>query len=275
MNKATFIITTPGWIFRRLNIALILFGLLLSSCASTPNDIDGKQSADEPSSVQNEVATEDENNSDKFESFNRAIFSFNMTADRWLVRPVAKGYDTLLPGPVQAGVGNFFDNLGEVSNIINDGLQWKWGQAAKDSGRLVVNSTLGLLGLFDVASTVGMDKSDGESLNQTLAVWGVPSGPYLVLPFLGPSTVRGTSLMPAEWKLDPTSYIDHFETKMGAKLLERLHARAELLATDELASGDYYVFVREAYLQRMDYLEKDGKIEDSFGDSFGDDEYDF
>lgn len=212
---------------------------------------------------------------DRFEGFNRAVFNFNLTADRWLIKPIAKGYDAVLPDPVQSGVGNFFDNLREISNVVNDGLQWKWGQAAKDSGRFLINSTVGLLGFLDVAQKMGLEKSDGESFTQTLAVWGVPRGPYIVLPFLGSNTVRGTVSMPVDWQLSPTSYIDHFETEMSVKLVELLHFRAELLATEELASGDLYVFVREAYLQRMKYLENDGKVEDSFGDDFGDDDYDF
>lgn len=273
--------------FRLIQLCSLVTILLVSACATTPqenpdaslNDNYAQEGeGDDPfaadASTDDESASE-EDKQDRFESFNRAMFSFNMTADRWLIKPVAKGYDYILPDPVQSSIGNFWGNLREVSNVVNDGLQWKWGQAANDSGRFLINSTVGLLGFFDVARKMGLEKSDGENFTQTLAAWGVPKGPYLVLPVLGPSTVRGTISLPADWKLSPTSYINDFEVRMGVKALEQLHTRAELLATEELATGDFYVFVREAYLQRLEYLENDGKVEDSFGDEFGDDDYDF
>lgn len=262
--------TTHKWIVNLSKLSFLAAVLALGACASTPPTAESAEAENDFAAVAVE-----EDNGDRFESFNRAVFKFNMTADRWLIRPVAKGYDYVLPDPVQSGVGNFFDNLKEVSNIVNDGLQWKWGQAANDSGRLLINSTIGVLGVFDVARKMGMEKSDGETFTQTLAKWGVPRGPYLVLPVLGSNTLRGTVGLPVEWKLSPTSYVEPFEAKMGIKALEQLHVRAELLATEELASGDFYTFVREAYLQRLEYLENDGKVEDSFGDDFGDDEYGF
>ncbi|VUD56824.1 putative phospholipid-binding lipoprotein MlaA [Thalassocella blandensis] len=258
--------------------------LLLSACASNPQsnvaaaENESTAVADEDSfgaELDEDASPSTPKKEDRFESFNRAVFSFNMTADRWLIKPVAKGYDFILPDPVQSGIGNFWGNLKEVSNVVNDGLQWKWKQAANDSGRFLINSTVGVLGFFDVARKMGLEKNEGENFTQTLAAWGVPRGPYLVLPILGSNTVRGTISLPVEWKLSPTSYINNFEARMGAKALEQLHVRTELLGTEELATGDFYVFVREAYMQRLKYLENDGKVEDSFGDDFGDDDYDF
>ncbi len=240
--------------------ALVYVFIMLSlGCASTP-----------PSDTEEQVANA---NVDKFESFNRTMFKFNDVMDRWLLKPVAKGYSKVLPGPVKTGVGNFFSNLGEVSNIINDGLQWKWKQASNDSGRLLLNSTFGLLGVFDVASKAGLEKNDGENFGQTLSAWGVPRGSYVVLPFLGPNTVRGSFSIPVDWATSPIQYLESTNARIGANAVDFVHTRYELLDAEDLISGDRYLFVREAYLQRLEYLEQDGNVVDDFGDGFGDDEY--
>lgn len=227
----------------------------LSACASAP------QQAESPAAV------------DKFEGLNRKVFAFNDTLDRWLLKPTAKGYRAVVPGPLKSGIGNFFDNLGEVSNIVNNGLQWKWRRAANDTGRLLMNSTVGVLGLFDIASKAGLPESNGENFGQTLAVWGVPRGSYLMLPFLGPSTVRGAVSLPADWATSPQWYLESAKAGWGATAVNIIHTRYELLDAEEFASGDRYLFIREAYLQRLNYLENDGEVEDDFGDAFEDDEY--
>lgn len=231
---------------------------LLGACASTPNT---------------EGDVSDGAAADRFEGFNRATFKFNDTVDRWVLKPVAKGYRAVLPGPVRLGVGNFFSNLGEVTNIINDGLQWKWKQAANDTGRLLINSTVGLLGVFDVASKTGLEKSDGENFTQTLATWGVPRGSYLVLPFLGPNTIRGGFSVPFDWATAPIQYVDPTNARVGLNGMDFVHSRSELLQTEELISGDRYSFIREVYLQRLEYLENDGDVSDDFGGEFDDDDY--
>jgi len=236
-----------------------LFVCLLGACASAPQH---NASGDD-------VAKSDV---DKFEGFNRAVFSFNDTLDRWTLKPVAKGYDKVVPGPIKAGIGNFFGNLGEVTNIINGGLQWKWKQAANDTGRLLMNSTVGLLGLIDVASKAGLEKNPGENFTQTLATWGVPRGSYLVLPFLGPTTLRGAGATPVDWATSPVQYLESDNARWGATAVDLIHTRAELLKAEEFASGDRYLFIREAFLQRLNYLENDGEVEDDFGDDFGDDD---
>jgi len=239
---------------------ICLLAVLTGACASTP---------------QPNVQSGEENNSDKFEGFNRKVFVFNDTVDRWFLKPIAKGYDKALPSPVKTGVGNFFDNLGEVGNIVNDGLQWKWKRAANDTGRLLLNSTIGLLGLFDVASEAGLQQSDGENFTQTLARWGVPRGSYLVLPFLGPTTVRGGVSIPFDWYTSPIRYLESANAQLAADALAVVHDRAELFEVEELVSGDRYLFIREVYLQRLEFLEQDGVVEDSFGADFEDDEYEF
>ncbi len=210
---------------------------------------------------------------DPWEGFNRSIFSFNDTAERWVLKPVAKGYTAVTPDPVEQGVSNFFSNLLELRNVLNDVLQWKWGQAGNDFGRFLINSTLGVAGIFDVARHLDLPKSDGEDFGQTLATWGVGSGPYLVLPFLGPSTVRDTVVLPVDWATDPVSYIDHVPTRNSVRALDFIDKSTLLLDVGGLVSGDKYIFYREGYLQNRNYLINDGEVEDSFDDGFGDDDF--
>ena len=209
---------------------------------------------------------------DPWEGVNRKIFSFNLTMDRWILKPVAKAYDYVTPDPVQKGVGNFFGNLGEVGNIANDALQWKWAQAGNDTARLVLNSTVGLLGVLDVATPMGLIENDGEDFGQTLAHWGVKSGNYIMLPFLGPSTVRDGAALPVDFYVfDPVSYAER-RAAMNLMIATRLvDNRVGLFEIEELASGDLYIFMRDAYLQRRAYLEADGEIADDYEDEFGED----
>ncbi|WP_370981425.1 VacJ family lipoprotein [Agaribacterium sp. ZY112] len=211
---------------------------------------------------------------DPWEGVNRKVFAFNMGLDKWLFRPVAKTYDFITPAPIQTGIGNFFSNIGEVGNVANDVMQLKWKQAGNDSLRFAVNSTVGLLGVLDVASRVGLEENEGEDVGQTLAHWGVAQGPYVVLPFLGPSTVREGLALPVDfYVLDPVAYIDRqavLNTMVGTRLV---HNRAGLFDIEELASGDLYVFMRDAYLQRREYLENDGEVALDYEDEFGDEDF--
>ena len=138
------------------------------------------------------ITLADENPRDPYEGFNRAMYSVNDALDRAALKPVAKAYDAVLPLPVRAGVGNFFGNTGDLWIGINDVMQGKFADAGIDVARLLVNSTLGIFGLFDVASEIGLEKHE-EDFGQTMAVWGVPSGPYLFWPLIGPRTVRDTA----------------------------------------------------------------------------------
>lgn len=253
---------------RFFKTTIVVALVVLQACVSNPRDTYITTSGEAIPPV---IA---QHNPDKYEGFNRAIFRFNETMDNWLLKPVARGYDTVLPWPVKAGVGHFFGNLWELTNIVNDGLQWKWDKAANDTGRLLLNSTIGVLGVFDVASRVGLERNDGESFNQTMAYWGIPRGPYLVLPLLGPTTARGVGAIPLNWATSPVTYLEPKTASYGLTALEIVHDRSILLATEELASGDFYLFVRDAYLQRLEYLEKDGQVEDDFGEqTFEDDAY--
>lgn len=202
---------------------------------------------------------------DPFEGFNRAMFRFNNGLDRFILKPVAKGYKVVTPNRVENGVTNIFSNLAEVGTIANSVLQWKWGKAGNSTGRLLVNSTVGLVGIFDVAKSIGLPKKDGEDFGQTLAVWGFDKGPYLVLPLLGPSNVRDGFGLGVDYFTDPVNYIDDSEAQLGVSVVRTINTRARLLEVEEIISGDKYAFFRNAYLQRRDYLVKDGEVVDDFG----------
>jgi phospholipid-binding lipoprotein MlaA len=234
-----------------LLVAILIPGLF--ACAST------SQTANNSSP---ESATDTR---DPFEGLNRAIFSFNSGVDKVFLKPIAKGYRFVTPDLAEAGVSNFFSNLLEVRNIVNSGLQGKGNKALTYTWRLIINSTFGLLGLFDIASEMGLETEGGEDFGQTLAAWGVKSGPYVVLPFLGPSTVRDGAGIPIDAYLDPANYVDHDATRNTLTVTEIIDARAKLLDTESLLSGDKYVFIRDAYLQRREYLIEDGKVQDTFG----------
>lgn len=210
---------------------------------------------------------------DPWEGFNRAMFRFNDTADRWFLKPTAISYRQVTPIFMQTGITNFFSNLSEINNVLNDVLQWKWGQAGNDTGRFLVNSTIGIVGLFDVAQHMGMEVSDGEDFGQTLAVWGFSSGPYLVVPLVGPSTVRDVPGEVVTWYASPLTYIDENAVEYSLKALDVVQTRASLLHAESLLKGDRYVLMRDAYLQRREYLIKDGEQEDDFGGDL--DDYDF
>lgn len=221
-----------------------------------------------------EEAKDSKNPADPWEGFNRGVFAFNDAVDGAVLKPIAKGYKAVTPDVVETGVSNVFSNLGEVGNIVNGLLQFKIGQASNDTGRLLINSTFGLAGIFDVAKHMGLEKGTGEDFGQTLATWGVDSGPYIVLPFLGPSTLRDGVGLPADSYLSPVTHIDHVPTRntvFGTGLVE---TRASLLGVESTISGDKYTFIRDAYLQRREYLINDGEVEDDFGAEL-DEEEDF
>ncbi|MDG1494714.1 MAG: VacJ family lipoprotein [Porticoccaceae bacterium] len=203
---------------------------------------------------------------DSFEGFNRNMFYFNDKVDQYALRPLAVAYTEVMPNPLEQGVANVFSNLNEVTNVVNDLLQGKFKQAGHDGGRFLINSTIGMAGLFDVAERAGLSKSDGEDFGQTLAVWGVGEGPYLMLPLVGPSTLRDAPSALIDNLTNPLSHSDDVRLRNSARALDLLTTRVSLLAVDEIASGDRYLFVRDVYLQRNRYLVNDGVIEDDFGD---------
>ncbi|MEM1190339.1 MAG: VacJ family lipoprotein [Pseudomonadota bacterium] len=203
---------------------------------------------------------------DPLEPLNRPIFAVNNTFDRFALRPVAKGYDLVMPDPAQRSVSNFFANLYDVTSALNAMLQWRWEGALRNSGRVLVNSTIGVVGLFDVASSMGMSVYRTD-FGQTLSIWGVPEGPYIMLPLFGPRTVRsGAGTLVDTFTLSVPPQLSNRSLRNTLWATELVHGRARLLGTDELITGDRYIFVRDAYLQQRSILVNDGKVVDEFSD---------
>ncbi|MGA2564146.1 MAG: VacJ family lipoprotein [Steroidobacteraceae bacterium] len=192
---------------------------------------------------------------DRFERFNRGIYAFNTKVDHAVLRPVARGYVKITPAPVRTSVHNFLDNLAYTKTIINDFLQGKWRDGGTDTARLLFNTTLGLGGLFDPASGAGLDRHHTD-FGQTLGIWGVHSGPYLMLPILGPSTVRDAlGLLPDEYTTLP-AYIRPVWIPWTIAGAQAVDIRVGLLDEDKLLENtfDPYAFLRNVWLQRRDYL---------------------
>ncbi len=243
----------------QLNITVTLIGaaIFLVGCA-----------ANQVNEQQNIV-----NKADPYENINRKVFVFNDTVDDYVAKPISDAYKWITPDFMQTGVYNFFNNIKDINVVINDILQAKFAQSAHDTGRFALNTTMGLGGIVDVATQVGLERND-EDFEQTLAVWGVPQGSYLVIPFLGPSTMRGIPGAALDTAANPASYVG-----MPVQLLSLLNARANaegsLKFIDE-ASLDPYVFTRESFLQWRNNLATDGKSNTSLdlGDEAGEDETD-
>jgi phospholipid-binding lipoprotein MlaA len=209
---------------------------------------------------------------DPWEGMNRKIFAFNDVVDRYLLLPVAKGYQAITPQPIDNGISNFYGNLFEIITIVNDLLQFKFGDAANDTGRFLINSTIGVAGFFDVATKMGLERNE-EDYGQSFAQWGVDSGPYLVLPLLGPSTVRDAVGKVPEVFTHPIGHVDHVPTRNSLRGMEIIDLRADLIEAEKLIQGDRYIFIRDSYLQRREFLINDGEVSDDFGDDFGDEEF--
>ncbi|MEW6206249.1 MAG: VacJ family lipoprotein [Pseudomonadota bacterium] len=197
---------------------------------------------------------------DPLEGFNRSVDGFNQAVDKAVVKPVAQGYDRVTPPEVKMVVRNFFSNLDDVRVAVNNLLQGKPKDAGSDITRFALNTTIGIVGFADVATELGFQKND-EDFGQTLGVWGVGQGPYLILPFLGPSTLRDGSARFVSASLDPLYHYDNVRARNSLVLLSAVSARARLLpATDlvERVALDQYAFVRDAYLKRRASLVRDG-----------------
>jgi phospholipid-binding lipoprotein MlaA len=212
-----------------LGVALLALAVASTGCATGPNA----------------------NPKDPLEPMNRQVARFNDVLDDNVLKPVATGYRDYTPQPVQTGVSNFFRNLSDVWSTANNGLQLKGRDTAESLMRVVVNTTLGIYGLFDVATQIGLERHP-EDFGQTLGYWGVPSGPYVVLPLLGPSTVRDTSVVPVETSVDLVRQYDDVPVRNAAMATRIVDKRASLLKTTDLLTGaaiDKYSFTRDSYLQ--------------------------
>lgn len=212
---------------------------------------------------------------DPWADWNHGAQSFNRHVDKIVVKPLAKAYQWATPDIVDTGVTNFFSNINDIGVSVNDLLQFKILQGGMDTSRFLVNSTVGIAGLVDVASEFDLIKHH-EDFGQTLAIWGLPSGPYLILPFFGSSSPRDTVGLVGDALLNPLTYISFFggtaisAATAGSTVVDVADTRADALTTekvvDEATDGDRYEFLKNAYQQRRDYLINDGNVpeDDSF-----------
>jgi phospholipid-binding lipoprotein MlaA len=225
-------------------VFLALTALMLAGCATLPS---GKSDPRDP-----------------LERFNRSMFAFNDALDKAVARPVAKAYVKVTPRFVRTGVSNVFNNLNTLGTAVNDVLQGKMKQAGRDSARFLMNSTLGLGGLFDPASASGLELND-EDFGQTFGKWGVKPGPYLMLPLLGPSTFRDSFGKLADQFTYPVYWLEDDSTRLIIRGVSLLDLRADLLDLDEQLDQSYdrYAFVRNAWLQRREFQVTDGAVDDS------------
>ncbi|WND02068.1 VacJ family lipoprotein [Temperatibacter marinus] len=238
-------------------VILLLVALSAAACATTPDVID------------------------PYEKTNRKIFEFNRKVDRVILDPVANTYNAVMPSPARKGIRNAFDNLSEPMTFANDILQAKPERAISTLARFIINSTVGIAGLWNPAEKMGL-KRHKEDIGQTLAVWGFKESPYFIIPFVGPSTTRDTVGFTASLFLDPTDYVIDKEfgwewvyARLGADIIT-IRAELDKVLDDLYSETDPYLLARSAYLQRRDYLIRDGREKeyDEEDDLFFDDELD-
>ncbi|MBK1694103.1 ABC transporter [Chromatium weissei] len=227
-------------VFRLSGLGVLSAALLISGCAST--------------------ATHTKDPRDPLEPFNRAVFRFNSDFDKAFLKPLAQGYRAITPEPIDRSISNFFYNLADVTSAVNNLLQFKMSRAGNDVGRVLINSTVGVLGLFDVATNVGLP-SYKEDFGQTLGYWGIESGAYVMLPILGSSSMRDTFGWAGDIVTDPLTRIENNSIHGGLLALQTIDRRADYLAAGDImedAALDAYSFLRDAYLQRRLSLVHDG-----------------
>lgn len=242
--------------FYKISIILSML-LFLSACSNSNQNKDADLASSSTSAT----------TPDSFIKVNRKIYAFNKGVDKVLLKPVAKAYKAVTPKFVDTSIGNFFGNLEDVGNAINNTLQGKFGDAASDTERFVFNSTFGFAGLVDIASAAGIQKHD-EDFGQTLAKWGVKSGPYVMLPFLGPSTIRDASAkLSVDRFTDPAHYSDE---NIALFIVETIKKRSDYLADEATfkdISNDEYSALRDVWLQNREFKIRDGKaVENSRSD---------
>ncbi len=216
-------------------------------------------------------ATTDADEADPWEAFNRPMYTFNEKLDEYVARPLARGYQTITPAPVDRGITRFFGNLEDVQIALNNLLQFKFGEALSDVGRFGINTTIGILGFMDVATGMGLEKHE-EDFGQTLGKWGFASGPYLVLPVIGPSSARDAVGFAGDWVVNPIyTQIDSATISWSLYGIRYVDRRADLLKASrvlESAALDPYSFVRDSYMQRRRSLVLDGNLPEAEGEDF-------
>lgn len=240
-------------------LASIIIALLLTSgCASHPS-----------------APKEERSEADPWEPLNRQIHGFNTGLDKVTLKPLAKGYAIIIPKFLRTGIRNFSSNLRTPLNAINSFLQGKWEFGISETGRFVTNSTLGVLGIFDVATRMGAERHN-EDFGQTFAVWGIPDGPFVVLPFLGPRTLRDAIATPLNIYGDLLIWYDNAPVRDKLYLIRAIDLREKLFTAESLIEGsqDRYISIREAYLQHRLFVIYDGDppTNDDFYEDFMEDD---
>jgi|TARA_B100000927_G_C16413749_1_gene448368 phospholipid-binding lipoprotein MlaA len=215
----------------------------------------------------------EETNIDPFEDINRVVFNISDSLDEAILRPTAEIYSEYTPLFVKDSVTNFFSNIAEIDTVINQLLQGKPKLAAQDSLRFLINTTIGVGGIFDVASRMGFERHD-EDFGQTLGYWGIASGPYVFIPFVGPSTVRDVFGIPLSWYVSGSFAIEDDKTKIVFSFLDVIETRERILAAENLIIGDKYEFVKDVFLQSREHSVQDGEVEDEFLSEFEDELFD-
>ena len=241
-----------------LSLSLFVALALTSGCASQPA-----------------APPEERSVADPWEPLNRQIHGFNSGLDNVTLKPLAKGYQAVVPQVIRTGIGNFSANLRTPLNMVNQLLQGKGKDGLSEAGRFLANSTFGLLGLFDVATDMGLEQKN-EDFGETFAVWGVPDGPYVVIPVLGPRTLRDAAAMPLNFLGDLLIHYDNSPVRDRIYFVRLVDVRERLLSADSLLEGstDRYIAIREAYLQNRRYRIYDGlpPEDDDFYDDFMEDD---
>lgn len=209
------------------------------------------------------LCTSVNSDNDPLEDINRTTLLINQKLDKVIATPVAKFYGKITPDIVELGIYNAISNIDDINISINNILQGKFKEGFSDILRFTINSSIGIGGLLDVASRMGFKKHD-EDFGQTLAVWGVPHGPYIMLPGLGPSSLRDTIGMIPDAFLSPSILLDHEPTIYSLKFLDLIDTRARYLGLETIIIGEEYIFIRDAYYQNRKYDTFDGDVEDNF-----------
>jgi phospholipid-binding lipoprotein MlaA len=249
-------------------VLLVSILMQLGACASSPGVAEGE--------TQSEEKKQERSPADPWEPMNRGTYAVNRGLDKVTLKPLSQGYKKITPNFVRRGISNFFANLRIPLTIVNNLLQGKGHDALSDTARLVMNSTLGIGGLFDPATSAGLEQH-AEDFGQTLAKWGVPAGPYVMIPILGPRTLRDAVTIPLDIFLDPLSHYENSSVRDKLWILKAIHVRARLLAVEKSIDSAYdpYVAIREAYLQNRAFLIYDGDPpldDDDLFDEFFEDE---
>lgn len=255
-------------------LALLFISILLTGCASG-NKLQAQNEDATLAQIQTPVE-EQKRISDPFEPFNRVMWDFNyQVLDRFLVKPLTQGYVAVAPQPVRTGLLNAANNIKEPANMINNLLQGKMEGSLTSLGRFTVNTTIGLLGIFDVASSMGLERQR-EDFGQVLGVWGVGTGPYLMLPALGPNDFRSLTGRVVDNYVWPSTVLED-PYLIAASFVSLVESRASLLEQEELLNRalDQYLFVRDAYFQRLAFEVSDGKIQRKSDDELEEEDDDF